>query len=72
MIDDGHYKQLAEDLYKMLDRVSDFIDFDRVPLSLMEELDNLNQKYEEHQDADVQYRILTEEYDNLFPVEDEE
>jgi hypothetical protein len=41
------YKQIAEDLYKMLDRVSDFIDFDRVPLSLMEELDNLNQKYEE-------------------------
>ena len=29
--------------------------------------------YEDHQDADVEYLVLTdEEYDDLFPFEDEE
>jgi hypothetical protein len=41
------HKLLSKELYEMLERVSDFIDFERVPLPLMEELDNLNQKYEE-------------------------
>jgi hypothetical protein len=41
------YKQLAEELYKMLEEVSDFIDYDKVPLPLMEKLDSLIKKYEE-------------------------
>ncbi len=41
------YKLLAKELYEMLDRVSDFIEFDRFPLPLAEELDNLGQKYKE-------------------------
>lgn len=34
----AYYKQLAEELYKMLEEVSDFIDYDKVPLPLMEKL----------------------------------
>ena len=41
------YKQLAQDLYKALEEVSDFIDYDKVPLLLMERLDDLTEKYKE-------------------------
>ena len=41
------HKQLAQDLYKALEEVSDFIDYDKVPLLLMERLDNLTEKYKE-------------------------
>lgn len=41
------YKQLAQELYKSLDEVSDFIDYNKVPLPLMERLDNLIEKYKE-------------------------
>ena len=41
------YKQLAQGLYKTLDEVSDFIDYDKVPLPLVERLDNLTEKYKE-------------------------
>ena len=43
----NEYKQLAQELYKSLEEVSDFIDYDKVPVSLMERLDNLTQKYEQ-------------------------
>jgi hypothetical protein len=43
----ANYKQLAQELCKMLEEVSDFIDYDKVPVSLMERVDNLTQKYEE-------------------------
>lgn len=41
------YKQLSRELYEALKGVSDFIDYDRVPLPLMERLDNLTEKYKE-------------------------
>lgn len=41
------YKQLAQELYKSLEEVSDFIDYDKVPVSLMERVDNLTEKYKE-------------------------
>jgi hypothetical protein len=41
------YKQLTQELYESLEEVSDFIDYDKVPLSLMEKLDNLIKKYKE-------------------------
>jgi hypothetical protein len=43
----NEYKQLAQELYKSLEEVSDFIDYDKVPVSLMERVDNLTKKYEE-------------------------
>lgn len=41
------YKHLSQDLYKALEEVSDFIDYDKVPLLLMERLDDLTEKYKE-------------------------
>ena len=41
------YKQLAQELYTLIEEVSDFIDYDKVPLPLMEKLDILTKKYEE-------------------------
>ena len=41
------YKQLAEDLYKTLEEVSDFIDFDKFPLPIAEKLDRVLKKYEQ-------------------------
>ena len=41
------YKQLAQELYTLIEEVSDFIDYDKVPLPLMEKSDNLTKKYEE-------------------------
>jgi hypothetical protein len=43
----NEYKQLAQELYKSLEEVSDFIDYDKVPVSLMERVDNLTEKYKE-------------------------
>jgi hypothetical protein len=41
------YKQLAQELYTLIEEVSDFIDYDKVPLPLMEKSDMLTKKYEE-------------------------
>jgi hypothetical protein len=41
------YKHLAQELYKSLEEVSDFIDYDKVPVSLMERVDYLTEKYKE-------------------------
>ena len=41
------YKQLAQELYKSLQEVSDYINYDRAPLLLMERVDNLTEKYKE-------------------------
>jgi hypothetical protein len=43
----ANYKQLAEDLYKTLEEVSDFIDFDKFPLPIAEKLDRVLKKYEQ-------------------------
>ena len=41
------YKQLAQELYTLIEEVSDFIDYDKVPLRLMKKSDMLTKKYEE-------------------------
>ena len=41
------YKQLAQELYTLIEEVSDFIDYDKVPLPLMKKSDILTKKYEE-------------------------
>ena len=41
------YKQLAQELYTLIEEVSDFIDYDKVPLPLMEKSDMLTKKYKE-------------------------
>jgi hypothetical protein len=43
----ANYKQLAEDLYKTLEEVSDFIDFDKFPLPIAEKLDRVLKEYEQ-------------------------
>jgi hypothetical protein len=43
----ANYKQLAEDLYETLNNVSDFIDFDKFPLTIAEKLDRVLKKYED-------------------------
>ena len=41
------YKQLSKELYTLIEEVSDFIDYDKVPLPLMEKSDMLTKKYKE-------------------------
>ena len=41
------YKQHAQRLYEALQEVSDYINYDKVPLLLMERLDNLTEQYKE-------------------------
>ncbi len=41
------YKQLAQDLYEILNNVSDFIDYDKFSLPIAEKLDRVLKKYEE-------------------------
>lgn len=41
------YKQLSQELYTLIEEVSDFIDYDKVPLPLMKKSDILTKKYEE-------------------------
>ena len=43
----ANYKQLAEDLYETLNNVSDFIDFDKLPLPIAVRLDRVLKKYED-------------------------
>lgn len=42
-----NYQQLAQELYEVLNEVNVFIDFEKLPLSLAEKMDQVDKKYKE-------------------------